>query len=88
VRVSSETQTRHGAEKRTEQLPGIRVSERLEVALMRSAAQEGRELSDYIRRVLEINEFGRHGAPSVGDPLPACMQCNAAQCTARKAGQP
>lgn len=69
-------------EKRTQSLPSIRVSERLEVALMRSAAADGRELSDYIRRVLELHEFGRHGN-SVVDECENCQRSNASQCDAR-----
>lgn len=70
-------------EKRTQSLPSIRVSERLEIALMRSAAGDGRELSDYIRRVLELHEFGRHGA-TVAEDCDCCQQRNASQCDARR----
>jgi hypothetical protein len=71
------------AEKRTQSLPSVRVTESLEIALMRSAAADGRELSDYIRRVLELHEFGRHGH-SVTDGGDLCQQYNAAHCDARK----
>lgn len=48
------------AEKRTRQLPPLRVTEELEIALLRLAAHHERDLSDYLRRVLERHVFG-HG---------------------------
>ena len=51
-------------EKRIRQLPPVRVSEGLELALMRLAAADDRSLSDYIRHVLERHAFGH--VPSVG----------------------
>lgn len=70
------------ADKCTAQLPAMRVSERLETALMRLAAQDDRALSDYIRRILDRHCFG-HAANGADDGDP-CLQCNAAQCDARK----
>jgi len=46
-------------------LPSIRVSESLEVALLKLASREDRRLSEYIRRVLERHVFGH--AASVGE---------------------
>lgn len=71
------------ADKCTAQLPAMRVSERLETALMRLAAADERALSDYIRRILERHCFG-HVANAAEDEG-QCMQCNALQCDARKA---
>jgi hypothetical protein len=69
----------------TSTLPALRVSERLETALMRLAARDDRALSDYIRLVLERHAFGHAG--SLADEAAGCQQCNASQCDARKAGR-
>lgn len=45
-------------EKRTSSLPAIRVCETLEMELRRLADADGRLLSDYMRRVLELHCFG------------------------------
>jgi hypothetical protein len=66
----------------TSQLPPLRVSERLEQALMRLAARDDRALSDYLRLVLERHAFGH--AVSVLEEPPACLHNNASQCDARK----
>jgi len=50
-------------EKCTRQLPPIRVTETLETALMRLAAQNERSLSEYIRLELFHHVFGH--APSL-----------------------
>jgi len=47
-------------EKCTRQLPPLRVSETLEVALLRLAAAQERTLSEYIKLVLSHHVFG-HG---------------------------
>ncbi len=47
-------------EKRTQQLPPVRVGEMLETALHRLACKDDRALSEYIRLVLEKHCFG-HG---------------------------
>jgi len=49
-------------EKCTTSLPSIRVSETLEVALLKLASREDRRLSEYIRRVLERHVFGHAGS--------------------------
>ena len=49
------------AEKCTHNLPTVRVSETLAVALMKLASRDERALSDYIRRVLTQHAFG-HGS--------------------------
>ena len=66
----------------TSSLPALRVSERLETALMRMAARDDRALSDYIRLVLERHAFGH--AASLSDDPAACLQCNASHCDARR----
>lgn len=66
-------------------LPAMRVTERLETALMRLAAADDRALSDYIRRVLERHCFG-HG-DNDEPPPESCVQCNAMHCDARKSGR-
>ena len=45
-------------EKCTSSLPSIRVSESLEIALLKLASREDRKPSEYIRRVLERHVFG------------------------------
>lgn len=45
-------------EKRIRQLPAIRISESLEVALLRLSARHDRSLSEYVRAVLEQHAFG------------------------------
>lgn len=57
------------SEKRISSLPSVRVTERTEIALMRAAARDGRELSDYIRRVLELHLWGHepHSSGAAGD---------------------
>lgn len=52
------------SEKRIRQLPNIRISESLEMALMRLASHDERSLSDYVWRVLEKHVFGH--ATSLG----------------------
>jgi hypothetical protein len=69
----------------TATLAALRVSERLETALMRLAARDDRALADYIRLVLERHAFG-HAASLTEEPA-ACQQCNASQCDARKCGR-
>jgi hypothetical protein len=69
------------AEKCVAQLPPLRVSERLETALMRLAARDERALSDYIRVVLEHHVFGHVG--NVPDGRSGCQQSNASQSDAR-----
>jgi len=69
------------SEKCTAQLPPLRVSERLEMALMRLAARDERVLSDYIRIVLEHHVFGHAG--TVPDGGNGCQQSNASQSDAR-----
>ena len=66
------------AEKRICQLPSIRVSESLEMALMRLASRDERSLSDYVWRVLEKHCFG-HGA-SLGDDSHGGNETGAQQC--------
>lgn len=56
-----------GAEKCTAQLPPLRISERLERALMRAAARDDRALSDYVRRALELHCFGHVGINGADD---------------------
>ena len=46
------------AEKRTAQLPPIRVTEDVENKLMRLAALDDRKFTDYVRRVLERHVYG------------------------------
>lgn len=53
-------------EKRTAQLPAIRVGESLEQALMRLASRDERSLSDYLHRLLWRHAFGH--AASLGEP--------------------
>ena len=48
---------------------------------MRLAARDGRELSDYIRRVLELHVFGHEGI--VGEAAECGGADSAAQCDAR-----
>lgn len=72
------------AEKRTRQLPNIRVSESLEMALMRLASRDERSLSDYVWRVLEKHCFG-HGA-SLGDEGGAGNDFGAQHCTSPEGG--
>lgn len=45
-------------EKCIRQLPTIRISDTLEMLLMRMAAQDDRKLSEYVRLVLERHVFG------------------------------
>ena len=45
-------------EKCTRQLPPLRVSETLEMALMRLAATQERTLSEYVKLVLSHHVFG------------------------------
>ena len=47
-------------EKRTRQLPALRIGETLETSLMRLAARDERSLSDYVFRVLFKHVYG-HG---------------------------
>ena len=54
------------SEKCTHNLPTLRVSESLAVALMKLAARDERVLSDYLRRVLTNHVFG-HGATVQAD---------------------
>lgn len=68
-------------DKCTAQLPQLRVSDKLETALMRLAAQDDRALSDYIRRVLERHCFGH--VLNAADESDGCQQRNAPQCGAR-----
>lgn len=62
-------------------LPSLRVSECLELALMRLAAADDRSLSEYLRLVLERHAFGHavHGGDEGADRL----HRNASQCDAR-----
>ena len=53
------------AEKCTHNLPTVRVSETLLVALMKLAARDERVLSEYIRRALTQHAFGH--ASTVAD---------------------
>lgn len=48
----------HRPEKCTRQLPPVRISETLEVALHRLAAVNERSLSEYIKLVLSRHAFG------------------------------
>jgi hypothetical protein len=68
-------------DKCTAMLPAVRVSPRLEQALMRLAAREDRSLSDYLRLMMERHCFGH--AQSVGVACPACPENNAMQSDAR-----
>lgn len=52
-------------EKKTCTLPPIRISEALEVELMRMAMQSDRKYSDFIRLILHRHVYG-HGAASLG----------------------
>lgn len=72
-------------DKCTSSLPALRVSERLETALMRAAARDDRALSDYIRLVLERHCFGH--APDGAEGPAESLQCNAVHCSARKEGR-
>lgn len=72
------------AEKRICQLPSIRVSESLEMALMRLASRDERSLSDYVWRVLEKHCFG-HGA-SLGDDGNCCNETGAPHCSSPERG--
>lgn len=66
-------------EKCTSQLPALRVSERLEMALMRLAALDDRPLSEYIRVALERHCFGHAAILSDEEQaVSAAMQRNAA----------
>lgn len=72
------------AEKRTSQLPAVRCSEQLEVALMRLAAADRRELTAYVRAVLERHVWGH--AATVDDDgderqQKRALQCDALRCT-------
>lgn len=69
------------AEKNIASIPALRVSERLETALMRLAARDDRSLSEYVRLVLERHCFG-HGGNWTEEP-DDCLHCNASQCDAR-----
>lgn len=69
------------ADKATSNLPALRVTERLETALMRLAARDERSLSDYIRLTLERHAFG-HGA-SLSEDDSVCLHCNALHCDAK-----
>lgn len=55
------------AEKRTRQLPPVRIDEQLEVALMRLAMRDERSVTEYVRLVLERHAFGH--ARMVGQDL-------------------
>jgi hypothetical protein len=57
------------AEKCIRSLPTIRISDSLEVALMRMAARDGRSLSEYIRLTLDRHAFG-HAASVMGEDRP------------------
>jgi len=46
------------AEKCSRQLPPVRVTETLEIALLRMSNADDRKLSEYIRLVLERHVFG------------------------------
>jgi hypothetical protein len=70
------------AEKCTAQLPPLRVSERLERALMRGAARDDRALSDYIRRALELHCFGHVGGNGADDS-DGLDELDASHCDAR-----
>lgn len=52
-------------EKRISTLPSIRVSETLEIALLKLASRADRRLTEYVRQVLEKHAFGH--ALSFGD---------------------
>ncbi len=72
------------AEKRIRQLPNIRISDSLEMALMRLASRDERSLSDYVWRVLEKHCFG-HGA-SLGDEGCCGNDSDAQHCTSPERG--
>ena len=55
------------AEKCTSSLPSMRVSESLEIALLKLASREDRKLTEYVRRVLERHVFGH--VVSLGDDM-------------------
>lgn len=65
-------------QKRVKNLPTVRVSEDLEMGLMRLAARQDRTLSEYIRQVLTRHVFG-HGASTVGGSEPEDNQNRASQ---------
>lgn len=50
------------AEKCIRTLPPIRISDSLEMALMRMAASDDRSLSEFVRLVLERHAFGHAGS--------------------------
>ena len=52
-------------EKCISSLPSVRVSESLEIALLKLASKSDRRLSEYIRHVLERHAFGH--AMTLGD---------------------
>lgn len=78
ARVTHQYRGARMAEKRICQLPSIRVSESLEMALMRLASRDERSLSDYVWRVLEKHCFG-HGA-SLTDEASAGNDSSALHC--------
>jgi hypothetical protein len=57
------------AEKCLRNLPSLRVSDGLEMALMRLSARDDRTLSDYIKKVLERHAFGHAGMLADEDEL-------------------
>ena len=73
-------------EKRTQQLPPIRVSESLETALFRLAGRYDRTMSEYIRMILERHCFG-HGI-SVHRREEDGNENRADQCYAEESGNP
>lgn len=54
------------AEKLIRTLPAVRISETLDIELMRLAAQADRKYSDFVRRVLHAYVFG-HGSSVDGE---------------------
>jgi hypothetical protein len=68
------------AEKCIRSLPSIRVSEPLEIELMRLAARSGRTLSAEMRRALELHVFGHDS--SVGADEGNCTDIRALRETA------
>ena len=73
-------------EKRTAQLPALRVGESLEKALMRMAARDERSLSDYLFRVLWRHVYGH--ATSLGEDVSPGNVSGAVHCRSSQEGTP
>lgn len=72
------------AEKCIRQLPPIRISDSLEMALMRMAASDDRSLSEFVRLVLERHAFGH--ASSLPRPIALGERGNASHGIADELG--